>query len=68
MHVDLTLNQKENVTLQVMDMAGRMVWSKNFTDVEAINQEISLNGLGAGMYVMHALTNQGRMSKRIVVQ
>jgi hypothetical protein len=44
------------------------VWSKNFTDVEAINQEISLNGLGAGMYVMHALTNQGRMSKRIVVQ
>jgi hypothetical protein len=68
MHVDLTLNQKENVILQVVDMAGRMLWSKNFTAVEAINQEISLNGVGAGMYVMQALTNQGRMTKRIVVQ
>jgi hypothetical protein len=68
MNVDLTLNQKENVILQVVDMAGRMVWSKNFTAVEAINQEISLNGVGAGMYVMQALTSDGRITKRIVVQ
>lgn len=67
LHVDLQLPGREDVTLEMLDMIGRVVWARQLTGVEAVEMDIATNGLRAGIYLMRATTKTAQWTGRVVL-
>ena len=68
--LNINLERKNTVGVQMIDMTGRLALSKSFVAHEGeTTQQISLNGLANGVYWMEVRTPSGRiMQKMILVQ
>ncbi len=65
-----TLSSSSNVTLNIFDMNGRLVSSLNKGNQGAglHTQEISLNSLNKGVYMIQIITNQTSEAVKLIVQ
>lgn len=67
-HVSLALATPQDVQLAVCDMAGRTVWMQHLAASTTLDLDIQLNGIGPGVYLLQAVTSEGILTRRLVVQ
>jgi hypothetical protein len=65
-----SLNSSSKVTLNIFDMNGRLISSLNKGNQSAglHTQEISLNSLNKGIYMIQVVTNQTTQAAKLIVQ
>jgi hypothetical protein len=66
--VSLQLEQRDHVTLELLDITGRSVWRKDLGSVESISHGIDTHALRAGLYVVRAVGRSGQWTERVVLQ
>lgn len=67
LYIDLQLPGRENVTAELMDLSGRVVWSREFRGVDSVHQPISTDGLRPGIYLLRTVSASGSRTARAVV-
>lgn len=64
--VEVALGNRGNVLIELTDLAGRTVLSRQFKDVTGVNDRILLGT--SGVYLLRALTAEGVRTERVIVQ
>lgn len=67
-HVELTLPQRDNIWLELLDVAGRTVWQQAYPSVNEIDRDIPLTHIKAGLYFLKATSTTEMIARRLVVQ
>jgi hypothetical protein len=67
-HVALTLSQRDNIRLELVDVAGRNVWHQTFISTDGIDHDIPLGDVRSGLYFLRASTSAEMMTRRLVIQ
>lgn len=66
--VNLALNEvAKQANVRIMDMAGRQIMEKVYTNVKRDQYQISVEGLPAGTYLMQVTTEKGTGTKKFMV-
>jgi PKD repeat protein len=58
----------KDVTVEVLDVTGRVIYSDKENDVVNYNKQIGLENAQSGMYLVRIITNDGVVTEKIVVQ
>lgn len=59
----------EEVSIQVIDMGGKIVHSENYGSINGdMNKEVQIDGLNAGMYILNLKTNDKIQTARFIVE
>ncbi|QHI34939.1 Calcium-dependent protease [Kordia antarctica] len=58
----------EDIDVNVFDIAGRLVHTKNYNATAAFNENISLNNVSAGMYLITVTDQDRTVTKKLIVQ
>lgn len=67
--VDLKLDQQSaKVGLRLLDVVGRLVYAENHSNVKNGQYSINVSKLPAGTYHLFVTTDNGYMSKQVVIQ
>ncbi|MFM9987368.1 reprolysin-like metallopeptidase [Flavobacterium sp.] len=66
--VKFTSDSSNDIKINVHDMRGRQVYEKSFSNTGAFNQNINLNKVEAGIYLVSIVDGAKKTVKRIVVQ
>lgn len=67
--VQLEMRQSEVLEVEVLDMAGRAVYSSALNAVQGASQHrIDLNGISEGVYVVSLRGQQGMVTERVVLR
>jgi PKD domain/Secretion system C-terminal sorting domain len=61
-------SKAKDVTIEIMDVAGRIIYSEQSSDVTSYRKEIGLASIESGVYQVRIITNEGVVTKKIVVQ
>lgn len=65
--IDASLGKSQNVTLNMFDMNGKLVYTISQINADAnYSKSISLDGLASGVYMVQLVTNNGSVQQRIV--
>ncbi|RXR20701.1 T9SS type A sorting domain-containing protein [Flavobacterium amnicola] len=56
------------ITINVHDMRGRQVYEKSYTSNGAFNQDISLNNVEAGIYLVSIVEGNKKIVRKIIVE
>ncbi|MCF8257758.1 MAG: T9SS type A sorting domain-containing protein [Flavobacteriales bacterium] len=67
LHVNLQLQRPDDVRMELLDMTGRTVWTRQMTGVDAVDLNIATHGLQAGIYLMRATARSGQWTGRVVL-
>ena len=65
--VDLELNQKEDVRILLYDQAGFVHYNKELLNIESHTENVSLNNLMSGVYVLMVNTNNSYKVVNVVI-
>jgi hypothetical protein len=66
-YLQLALNKvSKQANVRIMDMAGRQIMEKVYTNVKRDQFQISVDGLPAGTYLMQVTTENGTGTKKFV--
>jgi hypothetical protein len=67
-NLSITLNADENFTVEITDMAGRILKSTSFGNLSKGNHllQVDASTIGAGMYMVNLRTSTGVVSKQLV--
>jgi hypothetical protein len=65
-NISFELNSKENISLEIMDMTGRLVKSADLGKKNAgvYNEKVDIQGLNQGMYLLNIRTLDGMISRK----
>lgn len=66
--VAFEFTKAKDVTIQVLDIAGRIVYSDKETAITSYKKEIGLADEANGMYTVRIITDEGVVTQKIVVQ
>ena len=68
--VDFSLDTKDNITLEVINNIGEVVYSRNEKGLGAGDYtfEIPTTGLSSGIYMVNVRTNEGTSLKKLVIK
>ncbi len=67
-YLQLALNKvSKQANVRIMDLAGRQIMEKVYTNVKRDQFQISVDGLPAGTYLMQVTTENGTGTKKFVV-
>ncbi len=68
--INLTLNKKANVSIEVFNLVGQKVMSVSSRSMEAGTHSVSINanGLNAGTYIYTVIANGERVSRKMTVK
>lgn len=58
----------ENVNVDVYDMRGRQIYKNEFTNSGAFNQNINLDNVQAGVYLVLVTNGESKIVKRIIIE
>ena len=61
-------NKKNNKKINIYDISGRLLISKNLGNNSNLNSKINISQLNKGYYIVELLTNNNTIKKRLVVQ
>jgi PKD repeat protein len=59
---------QKDVTIEVMDMAGRILFSDNESNITSYNKHIGLATAESGMYIVRIVTTEGVVTEKVTVQ
>ncbi len=66
--IQATLEKTENVTIEVIDITGKVVTTKVITGVNSVNTSLNLSTIARGTYTIKLSTQSGSVKNRIVLQ
>lgn len=58
----------EDIDVNVFDIAGRLVHTKNYNATSAFNENISLNNVSAGMYLITVTDQDRTVTKKLIIE
>ncbi len=58
----------ENVNVDVYDMRGRQIYKNEFTNSGAFNQNINLDNVQAGVYLVLVTNGESKIVKRVIIE
>jgi hypothetical protein len=67
-NIKLSSLSNENIKVNVFDMRGREIYEKSFSNTGAFNQDITLNKVQSGIYLVSITDGVKKTVKRIVVE
>lgn len=68
-NINLNLESQENVTLQIVDIAGKIVRTKDYGQmVGSYTLPIGLNDLGSGIYFVNLLIGDQSITKKLIIE
>lgn len=59
---------QKDVTIEVMDMAGRILFTDNESNIMSYNKQIGLVNAESGIYIVRIVTTEGVVTQKITVQ
>lgn len=66
---NIKLNSDNDVSIKVFDMVGRIIYSRNFENKQMeFNQDISLNNIQSGMYLVNISDGHRFNSEKIIIK
>lgn len=66
-NVKVALKDNNPAEIKVLDITGRLLMSYHFNGLNHTSLENSLNGLGAGVYFINAVSEAGRQTVKLVI-
>ncbi|HEU4718877.1 MAG TPA: T9SS type A sorting domain-containing protein [Bacteroidia bacterium] len=60
--------KQKDVTIQVLDVTGRIVYSEEDHNISSYNKQLGLAGAGSGIYFVRIITDEGVTTQKIVIQ
>ena len=66
--VKFTSSTGSDIKIVAHDLRGRQVYEKSFTNTGAINQNVSLNNVESGIYLVSIIDGAKKTVKRVVVE
>ncbi len=66
-----TTDVLNNASINVMDMAGKVVYSEKMNTIQSnspIQKEINLNGLSSGLYFFNLTSDEGKYIKKLMIK
>jgi len=66
--LETQLKSTDNVQIQVLDIMGREVYNTTVKNVTEVKQEINVNHLNAGLYIVKVTTSEGTTEQKIIKQ
>lgn len=67
-NISLNSSSNENVKVTVYDIRGRKVYENAFENTSNFNEEVSLNSIQSGMYLVKVSDGHRQATKKIVVE
>ena len=68
-NVQFTNNSSENdIKISVFDIRGRMIFEKEYTNQSVFNENIQLNNIQAGVYLLNVSNGETKEVKRIIIK
>jgi hypothetical protein len=62
------LTKAKSVNVEILDVAGRIVYNKDYNNITRFNEKIGIENADNGMYVVRIITDEGVVTEKIVVQ
>lgn len=59
---------QKDVTIEVMDMAGRILFTDNESNIISYNKQVGLVNAESGIYIVRIVTTEGVVTQKITVQ
>ncbi|WP_130736322.1 reprolysin-like metallopeptidase [Flavobacterium sp. J27] len=66
--VKFTSESSNNIEIGVYDISGRQVYNKSFSNTGNFNQNINLNNVQSGVYLVSIIDGSQKVVKRIIVE
>ncbi|WNJ18919.1 T9SS type A sorting domain-containing protein [Pontibacter sp. G13] len=66
--LELELDRMQQVQVSLMDLKGRQVFGRVFSNVQNLNEIIELGHVSAGLYLLNITTESGRSVSKITIQ
>ncbi|MEN9488802.1 MAG: hypothetical protein RL494_1067, partial [Bacteroidota bacterium] len=66
--IKFTSASTNDIKINVHDIRGRQVYEKSFSNTGAFNQNINLNKVASGVYLVSIIDGAKKTVKRIVVE
>ncbi len=66
--VSVELNNKDNVTLEIRDLTGKLIQDVTQYNTLSVNQSMELSGVTKGVYILSIRTSKGATHQKIVVE
>ena len=68
LHLHLNMESKSNLDVILRDMLGNIVWTKQLTDINILEEKIDVSSIAKGNYVLQLVNENLIISRRIIVQ
>jgi PKD repeat protein len=66
--VNFTMQQATDVTVEMTDVAGRVISTTTYNNVNQVNQQMYAGDLADGVYLVRVLTADESVTKRVIIQ
>ncbi len=66
--ISFTPNINDKIEILVNDISGRTIYNKTFQNSGLFDQELHINTVSAGVYIVNIINGDSKMIKRIVVE
>jgi PKD repeat protein len=66
--VSFLLNETTDVTVEMTDVAGRVISATQYNNVSVVNQEMNAGDLADGVYFVRVITAEESATKKIIIQ
>lgn len=66
--IEISVNRTIDLELEILDLNGKLVFSKNISIEEKFSQEIDLEHLSNGVYYVNLKSDEGSFVKKIIKQ
>ncbi|MEO5644659.1 MAG: PKD domain-containing protein [Bacteroidia bacterium] len=60
--------KSKDVTIQVLDMSGRIIYTDMENDIMSYNKQIGLEAAESGMYFVRIITTEGVVTEKVMIQ
>jgi PKD repeat protein len=61
-------SNSKDVTIEVLDVTGRIIYADKESDIMSYNKQIGLESAESGMYMIRIITNDGVVTEKMVIQ
>lgn len=66
--VELSLAERNDVTLSILDARGKLVASRRATGTTEVNETFDMSGIARGMYLLRVETRQGAAARPLIIR
>jgi subtilisin-like proprotein convertase family protein len=67
-HIEFENASTDEVGIQIFDLSGRSVFSQSYETTSSFNQNIKLNTVSSGMYLVNIVDGDRTITKKIVIE